>query len=254
MFECYFDIRGAGARPARRIACSTAYLAQQDGRSAFARRWNHLLIKHELRHLELGDWRKTAAHHGWDGGRQSAILQEFVDATVSHDLLGMIVAIDPSVWKTIEPRTRNSFGSQQDFCFQRLTRLIRDRVETSHNTAPVSIILERDIDRFHELSTAVKRVFWADSRAGSRISAVQFVDARHNAYLQASHLLTHLAMNHLAHHSDGGVALPAWLRDLKGLPALPDGVTCEYWDQAYSSRHQASLHWMTPDKPDRKKH
>lgn len=249
MFQCYVDI-GSGTKGGStpRLSCCAAYLAQgEDGSGIFARRWRHLLLKHELRTLDLSDWRNAAAAHGWDEQRQAHVLREFSDATSAHDLLGFVVTIDSGVWQMLEHKSRQWFGTEQDFCLQKLARTVLDRVEANTSAGAVSLTFDRDIDRLREMSNSIQKLFKTDSRAQRQIPAIKLVDPETDCHLQASRLLRHIAIKHFSHPTARDIAIPASKKMIKALPDLPESIQCEIWDKSYAQRHLASLHWLASD-------
>ena len=181
MLECYLQV-GGGWSPGGMV-CATALLWEEDV-SAFSRRWRRLLLKHELSYVRLEELKKVATHKGWDAHKQRAVLEEFAQVTQANledDMMALVVAVDSKAWSSLERRQKRTFRSEHDFCFQRLVRLVLDRIEATGLWDSVSIVLDLDVSRFGRYSDTIQSVFKADSRAENLVTSIKFADATKNA-------------------------------------------------------------------------
>jgi hypothetical protein len=121
-------------------------------------------------------------------------------------------------------------------------------LEASGHRDDLSVVLDRDIDRFEWYIDSLTRMFRADSRAENRITAVKFAAATSNVHVQASRLLTQMAMKDMIERIDGGMLAPSWLRLLKASPGPRDETLCAYWDKQLFDRHLEFIAWMAAAK------
>ncbi len=251
MFDCYVDDASGSANPPHRIVSCTALLGSADGRARFDRRWKFLLLKHDLPALQLGAWRQMAKAKGWDAARRHAVAAEFAMTIDEQDMLGFSVAVDTMAWRSLASKRRKSFGTEREFCFLRVIRLVFDRLEAANCADTVRIDFSLDPSEFERRSNAVQRLLRLDSRASPRVASIQFEDPERRGQLQAAHLLTGMIMRSQIAHAGEEQIVPAWLTSLKELPEPPSGLTLEYWNRAYTNKHFSNIEWLMSEATSR---
>ena len=188
-----------------------------------------------------------AQNRGWTLSKRREVLAEFVRAIDEQDFLGFAVAVDTNVWGSLKSKQRKVFGTASDFCFQRLMRIVFDRLEVAKELDAIVIDLDICMNKFERRSKAVRALFNADSRASFRVGSVQFSDPNRYCHLQAAKLLTCMTKRSLAVRTGTELHMPQWLKNLPELPDPQDGIVCEYWDRAYSDKYFASIEWLVSE-------
>ena len=251
MLAGYFDLGGDEKDAPHRVACSSVYIGHQDDRRIFDRHWDHLLLKHELVDFQLDNFKQVARQKQWAAAKQQAVLLEFSSAAESHDLLGLVVAVDTGAWHNIAARRKRPLGTSQEFCFYRLARLVIDRLEALKLSEPIAMVFDREPGVISRNSRIVQHVFKIDSRAEHYVVSTQFTDPTRCHALQAAQLLTCMVVKDLTERSAGRLNAPAWLKTQSGLP-IPSGETvCEFWDKAHTDRFLAAVECDASEQDDR---
>jgi hypothetical protein len=245
VFECYLDDRGDTSRASDRVACCAGYLTHEDGRDEFSRRWRHLLLKHDLPYFHFRNWIEIVDSRGWDRIKRNNILMDFTRTIEGHDMLGFIVAVDTRVWNSLDLKRRRIFGTAGEFCFQRLMRLVLDRLEAAEFSDTIAIVFDQDLDELSRRANAVKRLSLEDSRASFRVQSMQFSNAKKICHLQATNLLWWSMYKELSERSGDALRLPLWLNALSELPVDHNHGVFEFWDKAYTDRYLTSIEWHT---------
>jgi hypothetical protein len=243
VFECYLDDCGDAGRASERVVCCAGYLTHKGGRDEFNRRWRHLLLKHDLPYLRIRNWIETVESMGLDRAKRREILADFTGAIDAHDLLGFVVAVDTRVWSSIGPKRRKQFGSAGDFCFQRLMRLVLDRLEAAEYADTLAIVFDQDIGSLSRRTTAVKRLSKDDTRASYRVQTIEFSSARIASQLQAVNLLWWSAYKELNERSRDPLRSSTCLNAFSELSVTCSRLVHEFWDQAYTDRYLTSIEW-----------
>lgn len=250
VYEFYVDDCASPNDALHRIVCCAAYLLHEDERAPFNRRWRNLLMQHELTRLNLREWKAATKGPAWDLSKRRAVLADFIRLAEGPQALAFVVAVDAQVWASLKPKRRRMFGSAADFCFQRVLRVVLDRMEAVNNPEPIAIVLDQDLASFAERSQVVRSALRLDSRASRRVGSIQFSDPGLSYQLQAAHVLGCMTRKTLAERSGGEIPLPGWLKALTELPTADH--PCEFWDAPYMDKHFVSVEWTVPDSGSQK--
>jgi hypothetical protein len=243
VYECYIDDRTTRNHTAHHLACCTAYMMHEEDRASFNRRWRNLLVKHGLTHLHLQGWRDLSRRQSWDSSHQQAVLAEFVDAARTSDAVSFAIAVDARVYATLKPKRRQPFGTATNFCFQRVMRVVLDKLEAAHEVQPIAVILAKEPAKFDDQASLMQSVLKRDSRAATMVTSIQFSNPNTYCQLQATHLLDCITLKDLADGYGGKIQMPEWLKALHELPPPSSKHVHEFWDAAYTDRYFASIEW-----------
>lgn len=241
MLACYVDDGNDDTEGPRSITCSAAYLDGAAGSVQFSRLWRQLLLKHGLKLVSGRDWQSTVESKGWDDEQAQAVLSSFYDAISSEQLLGIAVAIDTRMWQKLRSRMRGlAIGSAEEFAFQRLIRLMLDRLEACGQSTPVTLVFDAEVRHLSRRTGSVRLMYQLERRASNCIPNIQFSYFDRQSHLQAVGLLAHFVRNSLLDGSDSA-------QHLKSLTALPDAsgtpaaAIFEFWDHQYVKKWLDSI-------------
>jgi hypothetical protein len=188
VFQCYFDDVSKESQGERVLAIA-AYIAVDEIWGRFQSLWSHLLVKHGL--AEIREMALVGSQRGWDIGKISSILQEFVLAiSAAPGLIGFGVAVDTNEWRKLSPKKTRLFGDAHDFCSLRIVYNIRDRLdEAGLGREQMALFFDRDTQNAARRLNFFKHLTGSSSPPMDSISIVSFADARQYYPLQAAHLL-----------------------------------------------------------------
>ena len=230
----------AAPASAAKSCVMAAYLVPSEDVERFNRHWRHLLAKHELPLSEPGGWREIAARRAKAG---HDAVSSFAAAGARYEALPFVVGIDHSTWSKLGS-ARQLFGTPQMFCFLRLMRQVLDRMEAVEEKSAITVMFARDVDDLIGGANAAMRLYKTDTRAPERVQSITFTDPRRDCVFAAVDLLIHMSLSRITVAQERtGTRLSQALQIARDLPPLPDDVTVEMWDEAYSQRHLASLEW-----------
>ncbi len=238
VFACFLDHRRDA--PARRLQNLCALLlGPRLSQPAFEARWQMLLLKHQLQSLEFATWPKLAKRRKWNATEQVRILSEFVEAVPSSDMLAFFVAMSPDAWNQLDDKRKKLFGSEQEFCFRRVVRIVRDRIESAGQLGGLALTFDRNLDQLSVSVDLVRQWIEAEGGPAGRVGPVTFADGFRCPQLQAVSLLAGIARRRQREplpKSDQPVSSVL-------LPDLPMDSVFEIWDEGYSARYLGGVEW-----------
>jgi hypothetical protein len=97
--------------------------------NAYAQAWGDLLQIHKIPTLHMRELMSfTGPFKGWDREHAKKALAEFIDVIRRNVLIGLGVGFDSKYLTSMHADTRKKIGDPQYFCFQRILRLLVNKL------------------------------------------------------------------------------------------------------------------------------
>jgi Protein of unknown function (DUF3800) len=228
VIEAYFD--DSGKQSDSRYVCIAGFLAHISYWSDFVVRWDHLLLKHGIPYLHMKELMTSNGEFESIGIEQRhAIINESIKIIKDTMLIGFGAAVDANYWNTLTRKFQKQYGNAQEFCFERILRLIQNRINRSGNRDYVSVTFDHDMELSKPRLTRYDNILKRDDWARERFVSICFANSKGYKPLQAADILAWETRKRLENLYSGGK--PTFgSSNLFSLGALEfaDG---EYWDK-----------------------
>lgn len=232
MIECYFDDSGKESAQNEPYVCMAGYMADFSYWTLFFQQWRDLLIKHGISCIHMRDLIPLQGEYkrlGWDPQKRDKVLTDFIRIIKENQLIGFGIGVDANHWHSISEDVRRKYGNAQDFCFQRIMRMVIEKLKATKPEDVVSVTFDTDpefarvrLNRFFEI--------WAhDNNAREYLAAITFANPKIYVQLQAADLLAWETRKDLVQKSGGYTSTPRY-KDL--FTALLD-YELEYWSELW---------------------
>jgi hypothetical protein len=234
MLAGFFDDSGKESNPRGEFVCLAGYVAGDMGWTDFVALWGQLLLKHGIPYLHMKDFVPLQGPYkqlGWSISKRNEVLSDFIAVIKDTNLIGVGVSVHAQAWRTVVPEElARQHGNAMEFCFQRVCRLIVDRMK---KVAPREL-LGMYFDCDEEFSAARFRLFsWVrqhNETAREYISSITFANPLHWVGLQAADFLAWQTRKEMLQKLGGFDSTAQW----KELFALDLGYVPEYIGEAWT--------------------
>ena len=147
----FFDDSGKESDLDNRIVCISGYLAVDQMWNMFNEGWRHRLLRYGVSWLHMKDFMHDQGEYSQlglkdDWPKKRAIIEDFIYVIRASNLIGFGVAVDANTWRTIPKSVTQEYGTAQEFCFQRIMRMVAERVKISAPRDVVAITFDCDIN------------------------------------------------------------------------------------------------------------
>jgi hypothetical protein len=147
MIQCFFDDSGKEADSP--FVVVAGYIARDIYWQKFNDMWKHMLMKHGTRQVHMKDLiglHREYKRLGWDETKRNEVISDCASLIKHSELIGIGVAVDARHYVTLSKERRKRFGSVQEFCFQRVVRMLMDIVDKADVEGSVSVMVDFDTE------------------------------------------------------------------------------------------------------------
>jgi hypothetical protein len=148
MLHCFLDDSGKDSAPSNPYVCMAGYLADLDALTGLIQKWLQLLVKHGISEIHMKDLIPISGQYknlGWDIPKRDSVLDDFIQVIQETRLTGVGVALEMAAWRKLKKDNPNlNFGNVQQFCLQRILRLIIDRLHVAKRDDKIALVFDTD--------------------------------------------------------------------------------------------------------------
>ena len=197
VISCFFDDSGTESQKDHRHVVLAGYIGPDETWGQFFHSWRHLLLRHGIPAVHMKSWLKTAKEKEWSTAQRNDVLAEFIELIQKSKLIGFGVGVDADFWRALPADRRKAFGSAQEFCCQRILRLVIDRIDASNLNDDISLIFDQDFEFARPRLRLLEHLYKTDPRIRGRVTQISFASSRVFYQLQAADILAWHARRHL---------------------------------------------------------
>jgi hypothetical protein len=215
--------------------CITGYISDDMGWESLANEWRILLKKHKLPFMHTSDFLAGEADYRnlkWPVEKRYEVLEEFIGVIRKHTLVGIGVGIDSASYRELT-RDVQKPKKAHVFCFERIMRKVKDRLEKWEDNDPVAMVFD-DVESYAmQCYSAFCKIKRAHPALKSTFTAISFADDKFVLPLQAADVLS------CAINKERTFGSKAWSENYSrfrsllkdGDPAYGKVYDSEYWDK-----------------------
>jgi len=236
-----FDDSGKESEITNRFVCLAGYVAGDLNWTDFAQLWIHSLVKHNISCIHMKDLIPIQGEYkklGWDVLKRNEVLTDFIDIIKDTDLIGVGVGVDANTWRTLPKELTREHGNAMEFCLQRVSRLIVDRLSKAAPRDLLSLIFDCDIEFASRRFNIFSWVREHNAVAAQYFASIAFANPLYYVGLQAADFVAWLTRKQLIQQTGGFEStqqfkelfelapgyVPDYLSELWTAQALEDGV------------------------------
>ena len=229
----FFDDSGKESTKDDPYVCIAGFLAHRSIWGGFLRQWAHMLSYHQLSEFHTNEVmsERFLKQRGWGWEERGNMISDFTGLIAAARLTGFGVGIDANWWKALPAERRKMFGRADEFAFERILRLMADRLDLIKSPDVVEVYFDNDVgfsggrlNRFNH----IRKQFVGARR---RFVCISFAEASSYGALQAADLLAWQTHSSLVRRSRNKSDTPSY----KALEALMPMSSLgpykgEFWD------------------------
>ena len=234
MIECYFDDSGKEGAQNEPYVCIAGYMADISYWTLFFQQWRNLLMKYGISCVHMRDLIPFQGEYkrlGWDPQMRDKVLADFIGIIKENRLIGFGIGVDANHWRSIPENMRRKYGNAQDFCFQRIARMVIEKLKAVKPEDVVSVTFDTDpefagvrLRRFFEICAH-------DNNAREYLASITFADPKIYVQLQAADLLAWETRKDLVQKSGGYNSTPRYKDLFTSLSDYGLDYSSELWDK-----------------------
>lgn len=191
----YFD--ESGKFKDSQFICIAGFVSDEPHWNAYAEAWGQLLQKYKIPALHMRELMSfTGPFKGWERELAKAALAEFIDVIRRNALIGLGVGFDTSHMKSMRPDTRKKIGDPQYFCFQRVLRLLVNKLTEVGYKGQIPVTFDDTEEHAVRCYRMWSRLREEYPELKGYVPAITFADADVFYPLQGADVLAHQTRDH----------------------------------------------------------
>jgi Protein of unknown function (DUF3800) len=229
----FFDDSGKESAKDSKIVCLAGFMAHRVVWGPFLNWWANLLSHHGLPsiHMKVLMSENFLKKTGWDWQKREAVINDFLACIRDARLTGFGVGIDADYWRSLSDKRRKTFGTAQEFAFQRILRLIADRLDLIKDRNFVEVYFDNDIEFSGSRLNRFNHIRQLFNKVRDRFICISFADSLAYGSLQAADILAWETRLNIIRRSADKTQTPRYKALMSILPQGALGpITGEYWD------------------------
>jgi hypothetical protein len=188
MIEAFFDDSGKQADSP--FVCIAGFLAHCSYWYRFVEQWNPLLQRYGITNLHMKELMSSNGEFKeFSPEQRNKLIVEVMQIIKANELCGFGAAVDAKYWNTLPKEIKKKYGNAEEFCFQRILRMMRDYMVSCNETDHVSITFDHDQEFSNPRLTRFNNITKRDPLARERFISICFARTRPYPPLQAADVL-----------------------------------------------------------------
>jgi Protein of unknown function (DUF3800) len=198
----YFD--ESGKFKDSQFVCIAGFVSDEAHWNAYAQAWGDLLQTHKIPTLHMRELMSfTGPFKGWDREHAKKALAEFIDVIRRNVLIGLGVGFDSKYLTSMRADTRKKIGDPQYFCFQRILRLLVNKLAEIGYKGQIPVTFDDTQEHGARCYRMWSRLREEHPELKRYIPAITFADADMFYPLQGADVLAHQTRDHQLRMTSG---------------------------------------------------
>jgi hypothetical protein len=236
MLHCFLDDSGKDSQPTNRWVCIAGYLVGSDAIRTLNEKWFSLLMRHQVLEIHMRDLIPVQGEYkrlGWDQNQRDVVLNECIGIIRETPMTGIGVALETAAWRKLKQENKDlAFENTQQFCLQRILRLIMDRLQAMGNSEQIALVFDTDpqfgANRFNIFCALIAY----RNEARRRLSSITFGYPAYYPGLQCADILAWETRKDMGQRLGGHQSTKRWRAMFEAMPEYHLDYIGELWDEA----------------------
>jgi hypothetical protein len=179
---------------------------------------------------------------GWDIPKRDSVLDDFIQVVRETRLTGVGVALETAAWRKLKKENPDlDFGNVQQFCLQRILRLIIDRLHAAKIDDKIALVFDTDPEFGANRFNIFCALMGHDERATRRLQSITFGHPAYYPGLQCADILAWETRKEMGQRLGGHRSTKRWRSMFDAMPEFHLDYMSELWDQSNFARNMTQV-------------